>query len=170
MDETQVWSLLERGGVRGPTTNGPASIDQTEVDEWRPASYDPFADPAAAEALGRELAGRARELNPDVVLFWETPENAALAFVVGRELGTSVVRAFNMDGLVGRSGPLRPGSRVLIVADALRDAPAVRAMRSLAEQQGSTIAGAAVLLSTRVLEGVREMGGGVVCLTGTGGS
>ena len=88
---------------------------------------------------------------PPVVLIWERPEDVALAHVVGRELGLPVVRAYDADGLVGHGPGIEPGSRLLLVADAIRDGYVVRAAHALAGQLRGRLVGTAVLIDTPAL-------------------
>jgi hypothetical protein len=156
LDEDRALVLLAAGGVE-PLAGVPGR------DDALPA-YNGLLDPPGVEQLGIELATRARELDPSVVLIWERPEDVALAHVVGRELGLSVVRAFDADGLVGHGPGIEPGSRVLLVADAVRDGHIVRAAWALAEQLEGTLVGTAVLLATPALDEVADQAGRIVCL------
>jgi adenine/guanine phosphoribosyltransferase-like PRPP-binding protein len=148
--------LLEAGGVE-------TSAGMLGRGGALPA-YNALLDPPGVEELGIELAARVRKSGPSVVLIWERPEDVALAHVVGRELGVSVVRAYDADGLVGHGPGIEPGSRVLLVADAIRDGHIVRAARALAEQLEGTLVGTAVLLATPALDEVADQAGRIVYL------
>jgi adenine/guanine phosphoribosyltransferase-like PRPP-binding protein len=156
LDEDRARKLLAAAAVV-PTAG------RSERDDALPA-YNGLLDPPGVEQLGIELAARARELDPSVVLIWERPEDVALAHVVGRELGVSVVRAYDADGLVGHGPGIEAGSRVLLVADAVRDGHVVRAARALAEQLEGSLVGTAVLLATPALDEVADQAGRIVCL------
>jgi hypothetical protein len=139
VDTARVWRLLARGGLVGPQP------EATSSEAGRPGSvalakYNGLADPAGTEQLGRWLA-----------VLWEDPEDIALGHVVARELGVRAVRGYNAEGLVELADPLPRGSRVLVLADAFRDAGLVRAMRAIVEQHGGTVAAIAVLVDTDVL-------------------
>jgi adenine/guanine phosphoribosyltransferase-like PRPP-binding protein len=151
--EARTWSLLARGGS--------AADAQLAV---RPAKYSGLADADGAEALGRELAERVRELAPGAIVIWEEPEDVVLGHVVGRELGLPVVRAFDADGLVGHSAGLPESPRAVLVTDAVRDGRVVRAAQALAEQQGGVLVGTAVLIETRALRETGTAAGQVVAL------
>ena len=150
VDTARVWRLLARGGLVGPQP------EATSSEAGRPGSvalakYNGLADPAGTEQLGRWLAERVQPFSPSLVLLWEDPEDIALGHVVARELGVRAVRGYNAEGLVELADPLPRGSRVLVLADAFRDAGLVRAMRAIVEQHGGTVAAIAVLVDTDVL-------------------
>ena len=151
MDTKRVWQLLERGGVVRPVASVVQPGDQAASRGWQPSKYETLADPIGADELGRLLAQRARQLGADRLLIWEDPQDIALGHVVGRELKVPVVRSFNMDGLVGHSGSLPQGARVLLLLDAVREAAPLRAMTALVHQQGASVVGTAVLVETQAL-------------------
>jgi hypothetical protein len=156
LDEPTARRLLAAGGAAPP--------DEGAEDEGTWTPYNGLLDPRGVELLGGELAARARDLGPSVVLIWERPEDVALAHVVGRELGLPVVRAYDADGLVGHGPGIEPGSRVLLVADAIRDGYVVRAAHALAAQLRGRLVGTAVLIDTPALDDVAAEAGPVVAL------
>jgi adenine/guanine phosphoribosyltransferase-like PRPP-binding protein len=151
--EAQTWALLGRGGS--------AADPQLAT---RPAKYNGLADPDGAEALGRELASRLRDLSPAAVVIWEEPEDVVLGHVIGRELGLPVVRAFDADGLVGHSSGLPESPRAILVTDAVRDGRVVRAAQALAEQRGGSLVGTGVLIETEALRETGTLAGRIVAL------
>ena len=151
--DAHTWALLGRGGS--------ATDPQLAV---RPPKYSGLADPDGAEELGRELAGRIRDLAPAAIVIWEEPEDVVLGHVVGRELGLPVVRAFDADGLVGHSAGLPDAPRAVLVTDAVRDGRVVRAAQALAEQQGGALIGTAVFIETPALRETGTAAGQVVAL------
>lgn len=153
IDASRTWELLGRGGS--------ATSEQAAAS---PAKYNGLADPHGAEELGRALAEGARALAPAAIVIWEDPEDVALGHVVGRELSLPVVRAYDADGLVGHSAGLPAGARVVLVADAVRDGRVVRAAQALAEQQGGSLVGTAVLIETPRLREAGAAAGSVVAL------
>jgi hypothetical protein len=132
----EIWQLLERGGLRVESRT-------TESEDAGPphiAKYNGFVDPNGAERLGALLAERARALGPNVVVWWENIEDAALAFIVGRELSVPVIRVINADGLVMPTSDLPPRPRAVLVGDAFTRAQVVVAMTALLNQQGGELA------------------------------
>jgi hypothetical protein len=156
LDEASARRLLAAGGATPPADG--AEGEGT----WTP--YSGLLDPRGVELLGEELAVRARDLGASVVLIWERPEDVALAHVVGRELGVPVVRAYDADGLVGHGPGIEAGSRVLLVADAIRDGYVVRAAHALAGQLSGRLVGTAVLIETPALAEVANEAGPVMAL------
>lgn len=107
--------------------------------------YLALRDPDGAERLGSALAEQCRSYAPTGLLTWEEPHDLVLAHIVARTLGIGAVRAYNQDGLVAFQGTFAPTGRVLLVADTYRSAESVRALCSLAGQQGQQVVGAAAL-------------------------
>jgi len=110
--------------------------------------YNGSRDPAGVERLGTELArsvSAAVATTPDLVVVWQDPEDLVLAHVVARELGTTVLRLMDLDGLVGHEGPVPRHASAVIVSDAVRDGSVVRAMVALIERANSTVVAVATL-------------------------
>jgi len=139
---TNAWELLEAGGV---SRDGDA-----------PAPYRPLAVPAAAEELVEQLAAAVRGADAKQVLVWDELDQVVLGQWLAAQLGVPVARAYDADGLVAIREETRLGQRVLLVADAVRDPRTLAAMRGIVEQQGSTVAGIAVLIGTAELRGAAE--------------
>jgi hypothetical protein len=115
--------------------------------------FNALFNPASTEMLGKRLANLASSLGASCVLLKEDePTDVILAHVVARELGLRAARAINRDGLIEIVGPLGSGERVLVVADGIRDERVVDGLRAAVDRAGSTIAGFAVLVTTRALE------------------
>lgn len=129
--------------------------------------YNGMADPAGAEELGRQLAGRLREIRPTAIVVWEDAEDVVLGHVVARELGVGLVRAYDADGLVGTNARLPDEPRLALVVDAVRDTRVVRAARALAGQHGGSLVATAVLMDTRALASVEREAGAIVALVGS---
>src|SRR5947209_18088375 len=102
MDEAQGTELLARGGGlrRGhfPTAEGHTDL--------RLDKYNGLIDPSGARLLGQALAGSVADAGADVIIVWQDVEDIVLGFVVAAELGRSLVRAYNDDGLVGHTPEL----------------------------------------------------------------
>jgi len=104
--------------------------------------------PTEAEALGRALAGKARELRPTVVL---SPALGGLIIghEVGRALGIRAVFAERVDGVLTlrRGFDLGPSDRVLVVEDVLTTGGSTRETMDVARARGATIAGAVSVIN-----------------------
>jgi adenine/guanine phosphoribosyltransferase-like PRPP-binding protein len=155
IDGARVEELLAFGGAPN------ASAELAGVG---PRKYDGLADPSGAEELGAYLAEALRPSAPAVVLIWEDPEDVVLGHVVARELGLRVVRVYDADGLVGHSADLPDAPRCALVADAIRDARVVLAVRAIAEQAGGELVATAVLVMTAELRSVTAEAGATIAL------
>ena len=141
------WDLLAAGGV---TSEGDG-----------PAPYRPLRAPSAASELVARFAEVVRELEADLVLVWDDLDQIVLGQLLAAQLGVGVARAYDADGLVAIRDDAPLDGRVLLVTDALRDPRTMAAMRGIVEQQGSTVAGIAVLVAT---DDLREAAGDVPVL------
>jgi orotate phosphoribosyltransferase len=110
--------------------------------------------PQHAEALGRAIAGRVRDLTPTVVL------SPALGGVVigheaGRALGVRAIFAERQDGMLTlrRGFSLADSDRVLVVEDVLTTGGSTRETIAVATAAGARVVGAASI--------VDRSGGGV---------
>lgn len=139
-----IWDLLAAGGVT-PEGDGPAP-------------YRPLRAPSAASELVARFAEVARAANADLVLVWDELDQIVLGQLLAAQLGVGVARAYDADGLIAIRDDEPLGERVLLVTDALRDPRTLAAMRGIVEQQGSTVAGIAVLVVT---DDLREAAGDV---------
>lgn len=149
--QSRILELLAAGGLR-MTPVGDSADSQA-----RP-KYSGLADPAGVEELGRELAEPLRQARPGRVLIGEDTDDIQLGHVLARELGCTLVRAVDADGLLELDGDLGAGDRVAIVADAFRDERFLAALILLvAQRQAGTVALGA-LLGTPALRAARPGG------------
>jgi hypothetical protein len=136
-------ALLAAGGV--PATYLDPSARDLAADEV--PAYNGMLDPSATETLGRALAAELAAYRPTSVLVWENPADLILAHVVARELSTTVVRAFDADGLVGFTGGFPEHAQVVLLADAFRSQRVVQALAALVRQQRGTLVAIAELFT-----------------------
>lgn len=135
-----VRNLLGRGGLIVPEPEE-GSLTLTLP------RYNGLQHPDGAEQLGSELASSLREFDATALLIWEGPQDLVLAYVVARELGVHAIRSYDRDGLVGFEGDFLPEGRVVLVADAFREAEPIRAMCALARHQGQEVKAAGALIA-----------------------
>jgi adenine/guanine phosphoribosyltransferase-like PRPP-binding protein len=132
----EIWRILRNGGLTVERSDDEADGGYRIVGSFRPLS-----DPAGVDALGVMLAGRARELDPDIVIVGEGAKDLLLGFVVARELGRPLVRCLNLEGLVGAVGDIPEGSRAVFVADKIRKSGFVYAVGNLVDREGGELVG-----------------------------
>ena len=103
--------------------------------------------PQHAEALGRAIGDRARDLRPDVVL---SPAlgGVVIGQEVGRALGVRAIFAERQDGalMLRRGFTLGGSDRVLIVEDVLTTGGSTRETMQVAQAAGAQVVGAASIV------------------------
>ena len=104
--------------------------------------------PAEAEALGRALAAKVRDLRPNAVL---SPALGGLIIghEVGRALGVRAVFAERVDGALTlrRGFDLGPSDRVLVVEDVLTTGGSTRETMDVARARGAAVVGAVSVIN-----------------------
>jgi orotate phosphoribosyltransferase len=103
--------------------------------------------PREAEACGVEVASKAQELSPQVVL---SPALGGIVIgqEVGRALGVRAIFAERQDGrlMLRRGFALEPGERVLVVEDVVTTGMSTRETIEVARAAGATVVGAAAII------------------------
>ena len=103
--------------------------------------------PREAEACGAEIAGRVRDLAPQVVL-----SPAIGGIVIGQEvaraLGVRALFAERQEGMLTlrRGFSLNPGERVLVVEDVVTTGGSTRETIDVARAAGAAVVGAAAII------------------------
>lgn len=145
-DRSPNWNVIEllrRGGLVFPERGVESSSDPF----WLLPAYNGLHDPEGAEQLGHGLAQALREFHPTRLLIWQEPADIVLGYIVARKLGIPAIRSYDLDGLVAVDGTFGDGGRLVLVADAFREAEPVRAMCALARQQGHEVVAVGALVS-----------------------
>src|SRR5437868_5365126 len=103
--------------------------------------------PQHAEALGRAIADRVRELRPTVVM---SPAlgGVVIGQEVGRALGVRAIFAERQDGtlMLRRGFALDPGEKVLIVEDVVTTGGSTRETMDAARAAGAVVVGACAIV------------------------
>ena len=103
--------------------------------------------PQHAEALGRAIADRVRDLRTTVVL---SPAlgGVVIGHEVGRALGVRAIFAERQDGALAlrRGFTLDPGDRVLVVEDVMTTGGSTRETMQVAKAAGGQVVGAASIV------------------------
>lgn len=148
MTSQEIWAMLRRGGL---SVEAPAP--DTGTSESEPVlvgRYHGMLDPAGVDQLGILLAGKARTAAPNVVVVGEGANDLILGFVVARELTLPLVRALNLEGLVGASGAFPARPRGVFVADRVHKWEFSTAVRNLLEREGGELAAVVSLVTSTV--------------------
>ena len=135
-DVSDVWTLLERVGLRRPAA-GPEAI----------GSLDTLANPPATDALAALLVSNVEVLAPDLVVVWDGLHNVVLGYAVGLHLAAQVVVLSDDEGLVISATPTRQGQRAVLVSATMPEAASVRMAASYLESQNLMLVGTATLVS-----------------------
>jgi hypothetical protein len=145
----EIWEMLRRGGL--------SAQEVVSSGEGRPEAelvgrYHGMTDPAGADRLGALLAGKARTVEPNVVVVGEGANDLVLGFVVARELALPLVRVLSLEGLVGTSGALPPSARGVFIADRVHKRGFVTAVRNLLEREGGELAAVVSIVTANVAD------------------
>lgn len=143
MEQVELNQLLSRGGMTTVRQRGAGEAgEMVEV-----TKYNSGLDPAGAEQLGMALS-KQLEAHGEVVLVWQDPEDLVLGHIVARELGVTVARAFDADGLIEFVGRFPQHAAVVILADMFRDETVLRALDALVAQRGGHVSAYAALATS----------------------
>ncbi len=148
MTSQEIWAMLRRGGL---SVEVPAS--DTGAGKGEPVlvgRYHGMLDPAGVDRLGILLADKARTVHPNLVVVGEGANDLILGFVVARELALPLVRALNLEGLVGASGAFPANPRGVFVADRVHKWEFSTAVRNLLEREGGELAAIVSLVTSTV--------------------
>jgi len=144
----EIWAMLRRGGLSvEAAAPGPGKSEGEPVLVGR---YHGMLDPAGVDQLGTLLADKARAVDPNLVVVGEGANDLILGFVVARELSLPLVRALNLEGLVGASGAFPASPRGVFVADRVHKWEFSTAVRNLLEREGGELVAVVSLVTSTV--------------------
>ncbi|MCU1615045.1 MAG: type polyketide synthase [Frankiales bacterium] len=105
-----------------------------------PTTREHFSSPSVVEAAASLIAEALRDARPEVVVTWESLNDAVLAHEVARQLGirTAVVLE-PQEGVLDLSPALRAGARVALLATSFNRTTPHGAAASLIEQRGGVL-------------------------------
>jgi hypothetical protein len=110
-----------------------------------------FRRPEIVELAGIAIADAMRPEEPDVLLTWDSLDDAALAHVVARELRVRNSLVFEpQEGTVDFMSPPAPGQRVVLFAATFARRNSVRAPAALIRGRGAELVLVAAILDTVV--------------------
>jgi len=130
----EIWQILRSGGL-----DAEPSDDEADAGVRLVGRFDCLTNPSGVDALSVQLAARARELNPDLVIVGEGAKDLIIGFILARELRRPLVRCLNLEGLIGATGDVPEGTRAIFVADKIRKNGFVYAVRNFVEREGGDL-------------------------------
>jgi hypothetical protein len=145
---TSIRELLALGGI----PEGGINLLIAGDTEHKAPRFQPLLDPSTTEELGRRLAGEVSRLQPDRLLIAGEATDEILAFVVGRELGCDVTVVWSSEGLLTHDGEMLDGDRVVVISESFRLTDSLHGLGSYISYCGATLAAAAVLIDTPMLQ------------------
>lgn len=101
-----------------PNTTTPTSALRAlgvDTDTYGP-TVNTGGSPRYVEVLGGALAEALRESNAETLVVWSTPDEAVLAHAVALQLGATVRRASEVEGILTLDEPIAPGQRAALLA------------------------------------------------------
>jgi hypothetical protein len=132
------------------TTDRSALIAALRTVKVAPDTYGPTFDtaqsPRDVDVLGEGLAEEIRAAaSPAALIVWDTSDEAVLAHVVARHLGIGVLRASEVEGLLGLDPDVGPGTPVALLATQWGERRLATLRKLVANRGGRTVAVAAAL-------------------------
>lgn len=124
-------------------------------------------DPAVAERAGIGLADRLAEVGTPLVVCWYGPEDAVLAHVVGRQLGTRVHYLTDVEGILEASGELAGPADAVFVTWRLNRASNLAGVRGLVAHHGCELVAAAAVEADEKATFEAVSGVSIAVLSGT---
>lgn len=140
--------LLTLGGI----PEGDIDVLIAGDTEHKVPRFQPLLDPTTTEELGRRLGGEVSSLQPDRLLIAGEATDQVLAFVVARELGCAVTVVWSSEGLLTHEGEMREGDRVVVISESFRSTDSLHGVGSYISFCGATLAAAAALIDTPMLQ------------------
>ena len=145
---TSIRELLTLGGI----PEGDIDVLIAGDTEHQVPRFRPLLDPTTTEELGRRLADEISSLQPDRLLIAGEATDEILAFVVARKLGCAVTVVWSSEGLLTHDGEMREGDRAVVVSESFRSTDSLRGVGSYIPFCGVTLAAAAALIDTPILQ------------------
>jgi hypothetical protein len=105
-------------------------------------------DPVLVETVGAAIADRLREHEPDVLVIWDSSDEAVLAHTVANRLKVRVARAFEESGLLFLDQDLAPGARAALLATVWASPRRLSSLALLTEVKRATVVVAAAVFGT----------------------
>ncbi|WP_395405777.1 hypothetical protein ACHMXB_22635 (plasmid) [Arthrobacter sp. UC242_113] len=104
--------------------------------------------PAVAEALGVAIAATLQNAAAEIVVVWDQIETGVLGHVVARELQTDLIYAYSVEGSLGFSAELFPGSRAVLVSYDWTESHGLDAIIRFTQSSGAAVTAISSVLET----------------------
>lgn len=113
--------------------------------------------PAALEGIATAFADSLREYRPEVLLVWDTSDNAVLAHAVARRLGIDVARAFEQEGLLSFDPPLGEGRAAALIAASWDEKRWLYSLLEFTRTSGSHVVVVGAVVRTAAIDAVTDV-------------
>jgi hypothetical protein len=142
------------------TTTHSAVIAALRAVGVAPDTYGPTLNtarsPQDVDVLGAGLAEEIRAAAaPAAVVVWDTSDEAVLAHVVARHLDAGVLRAFEIEGILGLDPDIEDGTQVALLATQWGERR-LATLRTLVTNRGGRIVAVAAALGSPALSAVHD--------------
>lgn len=138
-----------------PNTTTPTSALRAlgvDTDTYGP-TVNTGGSPRYVEVLGRALAEALRESNAETLVVWSTPDEAVLAQAVALQLGATVRRASEVEGILTLDEPIAQGQRAALLATEWKGRW-LEKLRQLVLGSGGELVAAAAVVGSDALDAV----------------
>ncbi|OLT08863.1 hypothetical protein BJF90_12110 [Pseudonocardia sp. CNS-004] len=113
--------------------------------------------PRDVDVLGARLAEEIRAVAaPTALVVWDTSDEAVLAHVVARSLDVGVLRAFEVEGILGLDPDIADGTPVALLATQWGERR-LATLRTLVENRGGRTVAVAAALGSPALSAVPDV-------------
>lgn len=141
-----------------PNTTTPTSALRAlgvDMDTYGP-TVNTGGSPRYVEVLGRAMAEALRESKAETLVVWNTPDEAVLAHAVALQLGATVRRASEVEGILTLDEPIAPDQRAALLATEWRGRW-LTILRQLVLGSGGELVAAAAVVGSDALDAVTDL-------------
>lgn len=141
-----------------PNTTTPTSALRAlgvDMDTYGP-TVNTGGSPRYVEVLGRAMAEALRESKAETLVVWNTPDEAVLAHAVALQLGATVRRASEVEGILTLDEPIAPDQRAALLATEWRGRW-LTTLRQLVLGSGGELVAAAAVVGSDALDAVTDL-------------
>ncbi|MFE2644598.1 hypothetical protein ACFXDO_18805 [Streptomyces nigra] len=138
-----------------PSTTGPTAVAAavrelgTVPDTYGP-TLNTTTSPAAVALVGKALADILRPHRPTALAFWNTSDDAVLAYAVARQLDAALYRADDVQGIVAWTPATTADARVALLATVWSDATRLEALTAVTARHCAEVVAVASVFNSPV--------------------